>query len=33
MVLQSLLFVGGPWEVDALQGQKQLLGMDVWNGK
>ena len=33
MVLQSLLFVGDPWEVDALMGREQLLGMNMWNGK
>ena len=33
MVLQSLLFVGDPWEVDPLQGREQLLGMDMSDGK
>ena len=33
MVLQSLLFVGDPWEVDALIGREQLMGMDMWDGE
>ena len=33
LVLQSLLFVGDPWEVDALKEGEQLLGMDMGDGE
>ena len=33
LVLQSLLFVGDPWEAISQQGREQLLGMNIQDGK